>query len=50
MNLRVMRPDDGQMMKLVQYGMAGTEVAGAAVEGTNIIHNHNLTSTKKIEG
>ena len=50
MNLRVMRPDDGQMMKLVQYGMAGTEEPSDTAEDTNIIHNHNLTDTKKVAG
>ena len=43
MNLRVMRPADGQMMKLVKYNLA--EEGKEATSGKlNIIHNHNLTS------
>ena len=39
MSLRVMRPADGKMMKLVKYSVAeGTEVT----EGVEVIHNHTL--------
>ena len=43
MNLRVMRPADGQMMKLVKYNLAdeGKEATGGNL---NIVHNHDLTS------
>lgn len=42
MNLRVMRPADGKMMKLVKYELLAEE--GAAADNLEIIHNHNLTS------
>lgn len=42
MNLRVMRPADGKMMKLVKYELAGetSEVEEGAT--TDLIHNHTL--------
>ena len=41
MSLRVMRPADGQMMKLVKYDLANG--ADASVESTStLIHNHEL--------
>ena len=41
MSLRVMRPADGKMMKLVKYDLVGDAVK--ATEGsTEIIHNHEL--------
>ena len=43
MNLRVMRPADGKMMKLVKYELLGEE--GSAADTLEIIHNHDLTST-----
>ena len=43
MSLRVMRPDDGIMMKLVKYDL---EVAGYASEGATsaLIHNHDVAA------
>lgn len=42
MNLKVLRPADGVMMKLVQYnGVNGTDPAAESSTAT-IIHNHNL--------
>ena len=43
MSLRVMRPVDGQMMKLVKYSLAGS--TGAEAENLNAVldHNHKLT-------
>ena len=43
MNLRVMRPADGKMMKLVKYELLSEE--GTAADNLEIIHNHDLTST-----
>lgn len=41
MNLTVLRPDDGVMMKLVKYDLAGgTEIPGGAV--STVWHNHEL--------
>ena len=42
MNLTVLRPDDGIMMKLVKYGLAeeGTDPQASDV---TVIHNHELT-------
>ena len=42
MNLRVMRPADGKMMKLVKYDL--TDEAGSAAEDNTIelVHNHSL--------
>lgn len=42
MNLRVMRPADGVMMKLVKYSLAGD--GEEVVEGTaaELVHNHSL--------
>lgn len=43
MNLKVLRPTDGQMMKLVKYELVD-EVAGEEVTLTStLIHNHQLT-------
>lgn len=39
MNLRVLRPRDGVMMKLVKYDLTGTDATPADPE---IIHNHSL--------
>ena len=43
MSLRVMRPDDGVMMKLVKYDL---EVGGYATEGATsaLIHNHDVAA------
>ena len=44
MSLRVMRPDDGIMMKLVKYDLAnGTDATVSAT--SDIIHNHTLNGT-----
>lgn len=44
MNLKVLRPTDGQMMKLVKYELVD-EVTGDSETLTSVlIHNHNLTS------
>lgn len=40
MNLKVLRPADGIMMKLVKYNLL--EGAGSTEENANIIHNHEL--------
>lgn len=46
LNLRVLRGEGGQMMKLVKYNL--TESAGqAADEATTIIHNHVLTTNNE---
>lgn len=43
MNLRVMRPADGKMMKLVKYNLAGGEDAAAESDSADdMIHNHML--------
>ena len=42
MNLRVMRPADGKMMKLVKYNLEGGEESAESLNAT-LIHNHNLT-------
>ena len=42
MSLRVMRPDDGIMMKLVKYDLANATDASVGAT-SDIIHNHELT-------
>ena len=42
MNLRVMRPADGQMMKLVKYSLEGELDAGTSQVDAVIVHNHDL--------
>lgn len=43
MNLRVMRPADGKMMKLVKYNLTGGEDAAAeSATADDMIHNHML--------
>ena len=42
MNLRVMRPADGQMMKLVKYSLEGELAAGDSQVDAVIVHNHDL--------
>lgn len=44
LNLRVMRPVDGVMMKLVQYNLVGDGTEPSA-EGLKIYHNHVLNGT-----
>lgn len=43
MNLRVMRPTDGIMMKLVKYDI--TTENKTEGDSSSIIHNHTLTGT-----
>ena len=42
MNLRVMRPADGKMMKLVKYNLLDGSTDEDSLEAT-LIHNHNLS-------
>lgn len=51
MNLRVMRPADGKMMKLVKYDLIdGTDAAAEANE-IDLVHNHVLTpATEEAQG
>lgn len=42
MNLRVMRPADGQMMKLVKYSLEGELAASNSQVDAVIVHNHDL--------
>lgn len=50
MSLRVMRPDDGKMMKLVKYNLVdGTDAAEEASTAT-LIHNHTLEPVTEDEG
>ena len=44
MNLRVLRPADGVMMKLVKYELAGGTTASTTAEAT-LIHNHDLKNS-----
>lgn len=45
MSLRVLRPADGKMMKLIKYNLLEEdEVEVAADETVNLIHNHDLTA------
>lgn len=44
MSLKVLRPADGVMMRLVKYNFdRGEDVT--ADEGANLVHNHSLTGT-----
>ena len=51
MNLRVMRPADGKMMKLIKYNLA-TPGDNPSEESTTIIHNHilNVNNMESIAG
>ena len=42
MNLRVLRPADGKMMKLVKYELDETGSTAATEADAEIVHNHNL--------
>lgn len=42
MNLRVMRPADGKMMKLVKYNLAGSGEEIGEETQAELIHNHQL--------
>ena len=49
MNLRVMRPADGKMMKLVKYNLV--DEGETAEDNVSIVHNHVLkTATEQAEG
>lgn len=48
LNLRVLRGDNGQMMKLVKYDLTDS-VGRAADEATTIIHNHVLVTNNENE-
>lgn len=48
LNLRVLRGDNGQMMKLVKYDLTDS-VGQAADEATTIIHNHVLVTNNESE-
>ena len=43
MNLRVMRPADGKMMKLVKYDLTGDAGENAEDVTVDLVHNHVLT-------
>ena len=43
MNLRVMRPADGKMMKLVKYDLTGDAGETAEDVTVDLVHNHVLT-------
>ena len=46
MNLKVLRPADGVMMKLVQYNLDGSDVVAVTATNTStLIHNHTLSTT-----
>lgn len=47
MSLKVLRPADGVMMRLVKYNFGGGEDV-TADEGANLVHNHSLTGTNAI--
>ncbi len=49
MNLRVMRPADGQMMKLVKYSLEEEITETTSQVDAVIIHNHNLVDEKAEE-
>ena len=42
MNLKVLRPADGVMMKLVKYNLVGEAAEGEATVESNVYHNHYL--------
>ena len=42
MNLKVLRPADGVMMKLVQYDLAGTSTTTTSETNGKVYHNHQL--------
>lgn len=47
LNLKILRPSDGIMMKLVKYTLDGGETE--TVQDTELIHNHKLTSNTNAE-
>ena len=48
MNLRVLRPADGIMMKLVKYNLIG-EIGKAGTNPTELVHNHSLRTADSEE-
>lgn len=48
MNLKVLRPSDGVMMKLVKYNLEGGVDAGADVDA-GIVHNHVLKTSEDVD-
>ena len=51
MNLRVMRPADGKMMKLVKYDLIDGADAAAEANEIDLVHNHVLTpATEEAQG
>ena len=44
MSLKVLRPADGIMMKLVKYELTDAIEIGAVDNAANLVHNHKLTS------
>lgn len=51
MNLRVMRPADGKMMKLVKYNLDETNSEEMSESSTiDLIHNHDLKGTNEVSG
>lgn len=45
MNLKVLRPADGVMMKLVKYDLVGGTAALAEGSSSDLVHNHELGGT-----
>lgn len=50
MNLKVLRPADGQMMKLVKYDLIGGAEAEAASTEAKLTHNHYLDEDNSVSG
>ena len=48
MNLKVLRPADGVMMKLVKYNLEGGKPAEATSLNASLVHNHNLDDATEI--
>lgn len=48
MSLRVLRPDDGKMMKLVKYELTGDKGAAADENTVDLIHNHKLAKEEVV--
>lgn len=49
MSIRVLRPSDGQMMKLVKYNLTGGTDAAAESLTTTLVHNHQLNENNMNE-
>ena len=50
MNLKVLRPADGVMMKLVKYDLDNGVAADAESLGVTLVHNHKLETVTAISG